>query len=469
LDPTSSSISFCSSASPLLGIVIGTFSVSNILAVIAILVLLVLIAFVSAAESAFFSLTPTEMEELKAVSTKTDETILTLINAPKRLLATLLISVNFLSIAVVIFNSTFIFSEGGLLDFSQNPLLGFIVQVVVITFLILLVGEVTPKIYATQNALKTTRKLVYLVKILQRVFYPVSSFLILSTSLLDKLIKPQTHNISIDELSQALDLTRDEDIPEEDHKILQGIVKFGNIEVKQIMKSRMDVVAFDYTASYKKLLENITKSGFSRLPIYKETLDNIAGVLYTKDLLQYLNNGDDFHWQEIIRPPFYVPENKKIDDLLREFQHKKIHLAVVVDEYGGTSGIVTLEDVIEEIVGEISDEFDDDELTYSKLDSNNYVFEGKAHLNDVFRIIEVDSDEFEDAREEADTLGGLIVEMEGRIPAKNEKLKLKNLTFTIESADNRKIKRVKITIDKEEDEGKKRAVEEQYSYIHKKL
>lgn len=418
---------------------------------ITILALLVIVALVSAAESAFFSLTPTEMEELKTSGTKTDEKILSFIDAPKRLLATLLISVNFLSIAIVILNSTFIFGEEGLFDFSLSPLLGFIIQVVVITFLILLIGEVTPKIYATQNSLRTTRALVYFVQFLQGLFYPISSFLIFSTSLLDKLIKPKTHNISIGELSQALDLTNDEDMPEEDQKILQGIVKFGNTDVKQIMKPRIDVTAYEFGTGYNKLLEDITNFGFSRMPIYKETLDNIAGVLYTKDLLQYLNSPDDFKWQEIIRPPFYVPENKKIDDLLREFQHKKIHLAIVVDEYGGTSGIVTLEDVIEEIVGEINDEFDDDDLTYSKLDDRNFVFEGKAHLNDVYRIIEIDGEEFEDVKGEADTLAGLIIEIEGRIPTKNEKIKLKNLIFTIESADNRKIKRVKITVVKDED------------------
>lgn len=418
---------------------------------ITILVLLVIVALVSAAESAFFSLTPTEMEELKTSGTKTDEKILSFIDTPKRLLATLLISVNFLSIAIVILNSTFIFGEEGLFDFSLSPLLGFVIQVVVITFLILLVGEVTPKIYATQNSLRATRALVYFVQFLQGLFYPISSFLIFSTSLLDKVIKPKTHNISIGELSQALDLTNDEDMPEEDQKILQGIVKFGNTDVKQIMKPRVDVTAYEFGTGYKKLLEDITNFGFSRMPIYKETLDNIAGVLYTKDLLQYLNSTDDFKWQEIIRPPFYVPENKKIDDLLREFQHKKIHLAVVVDEYGGTSGIVTLEDVIEEIVGEINDEFDDDDLTYSKLDDSNFVFEGKAHLNDVYRIIEIDGEEFEDVKGEADTLAGLIIEIEGRIPTKNEKIKFKNLIFTIESADNRKVKRVKITVVKDEE------------------
>jgi gliding motility-associated protein GldE len=416
------------------------------------LVLLILVAFVSAAESAFFSLTPTNMDDLRTSGAKIDQKILQLIDAPKRLLATLLISVNFINIAIVILNSTFIFNKGGLFDFPGSPLLGFVLQVVAVTFLILLIGEVTPKIYATQNPLKACRSLVYFVYFLQRLFYPVSSFLIYTTSLLDKLIKPKSHNISVDELSQALDLTSDEDMPEEDHKILQGIVKFGNTDVKQIMQPRTNVTAIEDKVGYSKLLSDITDFGFSRVPIYKETLDNIVGVLYTKDLLQYIDKPDSFNWQGIIRPPFFVPENKKIDDLLREFQFKKIHLAIVVDEYGGTSGIVTLEDVIEEIVGEINDEFDDDDLVYSKLDDSNFVFEGKAPLNDIYRILEIDGADFEGAKGEADTLAGLIIEIEGRIPTKNEKIQFKNLTFTIESADNRKIKRVKITIERDEEE-----------------
>jgi len=434
---------------PVLGVVVKSFSVSVAISILSMLVLLVFVSLVSAAESAFFSLSPVDMEELKESDARRDDKILLLINTPKRLLATLLISINFINIAIVIL-STYIFDE--LFDFTANPLLGFIIQVVAVTFLILLIGEVIPKIYATQNPLKTSRTLLLFVQTLQKIFYPISSVLVMSTSLMDKIVKPKSHNISVDELSQALELTSDEDIPEEDHKILQGIVKFGNTDVKQIMKSRMDVTAFEHGTGFKKLLENITHYGFSRVPIYKETIDHIAGVLYTKDLLQYLDEGNDFNWQGIIRPPFFVPENKKIDDLLREFQYKKIHLAVVVDEYGGTSGIVTLEDVIEEIVGEINDEFDDDDLVYSKLDDNNYVFEGKAHLNDVYRILEIDGEVFEDAKGEADTLGGLILELEERIPKKGERIKFENLTFTIEAADNRKIKRVKVTIERSEED-----------------
>lgn len=434
---------------PVLGVVVKSFSVSIAISIFIMLLLLVVVALVSAAESAFFSLAPSDMEELKESDAKRDDKILLLINTPKRLLATLLISINFINIAIVIL-STFVFDE--LFDFSMNPTLGFVIQVVAVTFLILLVGEVIPKIYATQNPLSTSRTLLYFVLVLQKIFYPLSSVLVFSTSMMDRLVKPKTHNISVDELSHALELTSDEDIPEGDHKILRGIVKFGNTDVKQIMKPRMDVTAFEYNTGYKKLLDEITHYGFSRVPIYKDALDHVTGVLFTKDLLQYIEQPDDFKWQSIIRPPFFVPENKKIDDLLREFQHKKIHLAIVVDEYGGTSGIVTLEDVIEEIVGEINDEFDDDDLVYSKLDDNNYVFEGKAHLNDVYRILEIDGDVFEDAKGQADTLGGLILELEERIPKKGERIRFENLLFTIEAADNRRIKRVKITIERKEEE-----------------
>lgn len=432
-------------------VLLNTLSISSIIALISIFVLLAVVAFVSAAESAYFSLTPTDMEELKSSGSKKDEKIIKLINTPKRLLATLLISVNFLSIAIVILNSTFIFGEDGIFDFEGNPILGFVVQVIAVTFSILLIGEITPKIYATQNPLSASRVLVYFVQFLQGLFYPISSFLIASTSLLDKLIKPKAHNISVDDLSQALELTDDNGIADEDHKILQGIVNFGSLDVKQIMKARVDITAFEMETGYKQLLNDITESGYSRVPIYKENLDSIAGVIYAKDLLPYINKPDNFNWQAIIRPPFFVPENKKIDDLLREFQHKKIHLAVIVDEYGGTSGIVSLEDVIEEIVGEINDEFDDDDLTYSKLDNSNFVFEGKTPLNDLYRITEIDGDAFEDAKGEADTLAGLIIEIEGRIPTINEEIKFKNLLFKIESADKRKIKRVKVTIGEQEE------------------
>jgi gliding motility-associated protein GldE len=409
--------------------------------------LLLLVALVSAAEAAFFSFGPAELEVLRSSQGKSDERILTLIQGPKRLLATLLISVNFLNIAIVILSTNIM---DGLFEFPEGSILEIVINVVAVTFLILMVGEVIPKIYATQSPVRTARGLVLFVSFLQKLFYPVSSFLVFSTSITDTLIKPKSHNISVDELSQALELTADDDLPEEDHKILQGIVKFGNTDVKQIMTSRVDVTAFEHESGFTQLLADINTHGFSRVPVYRDSLDHITGILYTKDLLQYIDKPDTFNWQATLRPPFFVPENKKIDDLLREFQQKKIHMAIVVDEYGGTAGIVTLEDVIEEIVGEINDEFDDDDLNYSKLDDHNFVFEGKAPLNDVFRVLELDADDFEDARGKADSLGGLITEIEERIPAKGEQIRFRNLVFTIESADNRKLKRIKVTIDESE-------------------
>ena len=428
-----------------LNFIIKPISFSVVVALISMLVLLFVTALVSAAEAAFFSLSPSDIQNLNDSETKTDKLILGLIDKPKRILATLLISLNFVNIAIVIL-STFI--TVSVVDFSENPILGFIIQVVAVTFLILITGEIVPKIYATQFSLKTTRLLVYPVYFLEKVFYPVSSFLIFSTSIIDKRVKQKGHYISVDELSHALELTSDNQMPQDDHKILKGIVKFGNIDVKQIMKSRMDVVAFEYHISYTELLEKILNSGFSRIPVYRETFDNISGVLYIKDLLPHLDKGNDFQWQTFIRTPFFVPENKKIDDLLKEFQHKKIHLAIVVDEFGGTSGIVTLEDVIEEIVGEINDEFDDDDLVYSKLDEENYVFEGKISLNDLYRILEIEGKPFEAVKGDADTLAGFLIEKEGRIPKKNENIQFGDLIFHIESADNRKVKRVKITLQK---------------------
>lgn len=409
--------------------------------------LLFISAWISASETAFFSLTPSDVVTLKSSDSKTDSKILLLIDRPKRLLATLLIGLNFVNIAIVIL-STFITT--GLVDFSGNPILGFLVQVVIVTFLILLIAEIIPKVYAAQHPLIISRVTLYPVILLEKLFYPLSSFLIFSTSIIDKRFKQKGLNVSVDELSHALELTSKTEIPQGDRKILKGIVNFGNIDVKQIMKYRMDVIAFEYDTLFKDLLNDILNSGFSRVPVYKETLDHISGVLYIKDLLPYLDEGQNFKWQNLIRPPFFIPENKKIDDLLKEFQQKKIHLAIVVDEYGGTSGIVTLEDVIEEIVGEINDEFDDDDLVYSKLDDENYVFEGKVPLNDLYRIMGIDGEPLEKIKGDADTLAGFLIELQGKIPQKNEKIVFNTLTFKIESADNRKVKRVKVTVSKEE-------------------
>jgi putative hemolysin len=429
----------------LTGIIVKPISFGVLVAVFSMFFLLVLTAMVSAAEAAFFSLTPSDIDQLKKSASRTDQKIIQAIGYPKRLLATLLISINFLNIAIVLISTIIISSS---FDFSSNPTVGFIIQVVVVAFLILLIGEVIPKIYATQNAKVTSRIMIFPVVFLQKLFLPLSSFLIFSTSLIDKRVKRKRHNISVDQLSHALDLTGNQELHKEDQKILKGIVRFGNIDVKQIMKSRMDVVAFEQNTNFKELLSKILSSGFSRIPIYKKTFDNVIGVLYIKDLLPHFEK-ESFDWLPLVRPPFFVPESKKIDDLLKDFQHKKIHLALVVDEYGGTSGIVTLEDVIEEIIGEINDEFDDDDLVYSRLDENNFVFEGKILLNDLYRIMEIDGKDFEEIKGEADTLAGFLIELEGKIPHKNEKIVFRNLNFIIEAVDNRKIRRVKVSVNRE--------------------
>ena len=337
-----------------------------------------------------------------------------------------------------------------LFDFTASPRLGFFIQVVVVTFLILLIAEVIPKVYANGHAPSTAGLMAFPMLFLQRILWPFSSLLMATTHFIDKRVKKRGVGISVEELSQALEITHHESATDSEKKLLRGIVQFGNMDAKQIMKPRMDLVAFEMNAKLSKLVEMIRNSGFSRVPVYKESLDKITGVLHIKDLLAHLDKGDDFNWHTLLHEPFFIPENKMLDDLLREFQGKKIHLAVVVDEYGGTSGIVTLEDIIEEIVGEINDEFDDDNLVYSKLDDKNYVFEGKILLNDMCRILDIDSDEFEVAKGDADTLAGFILEFTGKIPRKNEEVRFHEYVFSVESADNRRIKRVKVTLPGEE-------------------
>lgn len=431
-----------------LGFVVKEFTLGIALVLGTMGLLLFLSALVSASEVAFFSLKPADLEKLRESVSRTSKAILQLLDKPKRLLATQLIAINFLNIGVVVL-SEFVMDE--LFDFSANPTLGFVIQVVVVTFLILLFAEVIPKVYANRHASATASLMAFPTLFIQKIFWPFSSLLMATTRFIDKRVKKRGVSISVEELSHALDITQDKATSDSEKKLLRGIVQFGNMDVKQIMKARLDVIAFEMDMPFSKLLDAIRNSGFSRVPVYKGTLDKISGVLYIKDLLAHLDKGDDFKWNTLIRQPFFVPENKMLDDLLREFQHKKIHLAIVVDEYGGTSGIVTLEDIIEEIVGEINDEFDDDNLVYSKLDDKNYVFEGKILLNDLARILDIDSDEFEVARGDADTLAGFILEFTGKIPKKNEQVKFHDHIFTIESADNRRIKRVKVTLPEEDE------------------
>jgi gliding motility-associated protein GldE len=321
----------------------------------------------------------------------------------------------------------------------------FSIEVIGITFTILLFGEVIPKIYATKHALKLAKTMASPLFILKKIVSPISTLLIYYTGFFDKRIKKKSLDISVEELSQALDLT--EGIPEnnEEHKILKGIVKFGETSVKQIMKSRVDVVAIEKETSFTDVIKIIMDSGHSRIPIYENSFDNILGLLYIKDLIPFINEKEDYNWIPLIRNPFFVPENKKLDDLLKEFQDKKIHLAIVVDEYGGTSGIITLEDVLEEIVGEISDEFDTEDIAYSKLDDNTYIFDGKTGLNDLSKILNLTNNNLlTDVTTEADTLAGLVIEIAGKIPQKNEKITIKNFTFIVEAADKRRVKRIKL-------------------------
>lgn len=438
------------SIEPLSGLlfVFNTLSISIVIALIVMAILLILSALVSGSEVAYFSIDAKNKEELSSNKDNVSNRVLDLISRPKKLLATILIANNFVNIAIVIL-STFIINN--MCDFEGNKIAEFVTTVVIATFLILMVGEVIPKVYATNNGIKLAKFMSTPLVVIGKIFSPLSSLLVKSTSFIDKRIKKSATEISVDDLDHALEITEIEGVTEEDKKILEGIVKFGETDVKQIMKSRVDVIAFEENEEFSVLLEEIIKNGYSRLPIYQESFDNVTGVLYVKDLLPHLNK-EKFEWKTLLREPFFVPESKKIDDLLRQFQESKIHIAIVADEYGGTSGIVTLEDVIEEIIGEISDEFDDDDLVYSKIDENNFVFEGKISLVDMYKVLDIEGEIFEEEKGESDSLAGFLIEKSGKILKKNERLKFGDYLFEVEAADKRRIKQVKVTRKPEENE-----------------
>jgi len=428
--------------------ILNPFSLAAGICFIITMFLLLCSALISGSEIAFFSLNPSQLHELKNNNTKRNKIIIKLLETPKKLLATILIANNFINVAIVIL-SAFIINKT--FDFSGYQILGFIIQVIVITAIILLFGEIMPKMYATQNAVIFANFMSSPIRLLLKILHPLSLLLVNSTSIIDKRISKKAPDISIDELSKAIDITANKEDTQqkiEEKKILKGIVKFGDIDVKEIMKARIDVTAINEEINFKDLLKIILESGFSRIPVYKDNFDTILGIIYIKDLVPYLENGKEFNWIDKMKPAFFVPENKKINVLLKEFQEKKIHLAIVVDEYGGTSGIVTLEDIIEEIVGEISDEFDKetDDFIYSKIDDNNYIFEGKTTLNDLYKIIGIEDYVFDDIKGESDTIAGLILELEGKIPEKNEIITYQNFQFKIIATDNRRIKKIKITI-----------------------
>jgi putative hemolysin len=419
--------------------------ISVIIGLITILILIFLSAIVSGSEIAFFSLGNKHIKDLQAGKIKNADLIVSLLDRPKRLLATILIANNFINIGIVIL-STFILERA--FNLQLYPILSFVIQIILVTSILLVIGEIMPKIYASFNPVRFALFMAKPLKNMIALFFPLSFLLVKSTNFFDKKIQKQATQLSMSELSEAIELTSDDETPEDERKILKGIIKFGDIDVKEIMKARMDVTAVDIKTGYHKLLDIILDAGYSRIPAYNESFDKISGILYVKDLLPHIGKSDNFNWQDLLRNAFFVPENKKINDLLKEFQDKKIHLAIVVDEYGGTSGIITLEDILEEIVGEISDEFDtiEDEVSYTKLDETNYLFEGKTLLNDFCKIMDIDMKLFENMKGDSETLAGLILEIEGRIPAVNSSTFVEKFEFITKKVSNRRIEEILVKI-----------------------
>ena len=412
-----------------------------VLAAILTAFLLLLSGFASGSEIAFFSLSPQDLDELEPDKRSEDSRIVMLRDDSERTLATILIANNFVNVTIIML-CNYIF--GSLVKF-KSEWLEFLCITVLLTFLLLLFGEIMPKVYSRQTPLKFCRRVVGGVMFLRKLFWPLETILIRSGMLAEKVMQKENRQLSVDDLEQALELTDKNDIKEE-QSMLQGIIRFGDETAKEVMTSRQDIVDLDIRSSYADVLKCIVENNYSRIPVYQDNTDNIRGVLYIKDLLPHLGKPASFRWQSLIRPPYFVPETKKIDDLLREFQDNKVHIAIVVDEFGGTCGIVTLEDILEEIVGEINDEFDEDEKTYSKLNYNTYLFEGKTLLSDFCRILQIDDDEFSDVEGDADTLAGLLLEIKGDFLSIHEKIDYLNYTFEVVGLEERRISRVKVII-----------------------
>ena len=408
--------------------------------IILLVILLILSGFISGSEVALFSLSKTEIESKSDL--KSFKIITNLLEKPNKLLATILVANNLINIAIVI-----LFTKLGEVLFSAigSPLIKFFIEIVVATFLILLFGEILPKIYASRNNISFSRIIAYPLSILDIIFSPISLPMQKFSNYIKNKLAIQNSNISIDQISHALDLTRPEDTTKQEQKLLKGIVNFGNIDTSEIMRPRIDIFALDSKLKSEEVLKSITRTNHSRIPVYDENLDKIIGVLHIKELLPFLDK-KDFQWKKLLRKPLFIPENKKLDDLMLEFQEKKVHLAIVVDEYGGTSGLVSLEDVIEEIVGDISDEFDDDNLLYSRIDDQNYIFDGKTSLHDFCRIIREDKNIFDQYKGDAETIAGFILEISKSFPRKNSKINFMKFIFTVESIDKKRIKQIKLTI-----------------------
>lgn len=407
-------------------------------------VLLIASGFASGSEIAFFSLTPGDLNVIEEEKTQADSKILQLRNDSERTLATILITNNLVNVTIIML-CNYVFSR--LIDFGNAYWLQFVCITVILTFILLLFGEILPKVYCSQQPLRFCRLSAGVILMLRRLFYPLGSVLIRSGVLAEKVVQKENHVLSIDDLEQALELTDKEDIKDE-KKLLEGIVRFGDETAKEIMTSRQDVVDLDFKSSFPDVLKCIVDNNYSRMPVYQDSIDNIRGILYIKDLLPHLGKSANFRWQSLIRPPYFVPETKKIDDLLRDFQENKVHIAIVVDEFGGTSGIVTLEDILEEIVGEINDEYDEEEKNYVRVNSDTFIFEGKTLLSDFHRIMRSDSTVFDDVDGDADTLAGMLLQIKGEFPKLHEKISCHNFVFEVMEMDGHRIAKVKVVVSK---------------------
>ncbi len=418
------------------GVEIHLFSMDVLLSFSVILFLLVFSAFISASEVAFFSLTASEIVEMD------NDNVRSLLKEPNKLLATILIVNNFINVGIVVISAYF---TSIFISFPESSSLQLIFQIVVITGLLLLFGEIMPKVYANNNSVSFSLKMCKILLVLKKITSPLSYLLVTFLNITDKKLTTHQIEVSAEEISKALDITEHES-KEDERRMLRSIVEFGNTDVKEIMKSRIDIAAIDINTSFSEVLKIIIRSGYSRIPVFEEQIDKVIGILYIKDLIPHLNKNDNYDWVKLCRLPYFIPETKMINDLLKSFQARKNHLAIVVDEYGGTSGLVTLEDVLEEIVGEINDEFDVDDNIYSKLDEHNYIFDGKISLNDFLKITKEKSDLFDKVKGDADTLAGLVLEIEGSIPKIGAVCEIHPYTIIVESADLRRIKRLKVNI-----------------------
>ncbi len=416
-------------------------SMGAIIAGVAACLLLFVSGFASGSEIAFFSLSPSDLNDLDEEKNGADASIKQLREESERTLATILITNNLVNVTIIMLSTYFI--NHAVLFTSWW--LEFLCITVLLTFMLLLFGEIMPKVYCSHHPLRFCRRAVGGILFFRKLFYPLATIVMGSGRLADKVVHKDNHVLSVDDLEQALELTDKEDIKEE-QRMLEGIVRFGDETAKEIMTSRQDVVDLDFRSTFQEVMQCVVENNYSRIPVYQDNSDNIRGILYIKDLLPHLSKGNNFRWQSLIRPPYFVPETKKIDDLLREFQENKVHIAIVVDEFGGTSGIVTLEDILEEIVGEINDEYDEDEKNYVRINSNTFVFEGKTLLSDFYKILKLDDDIFEDVEGDADSLAGLLLEIKGDFPKMHEKIDYDSFTFEILEMDERRISKVKVVV-----------------------